>query len=136
MMIDTFREKIEAYGHTSSRIRMVSNFLMLPFKARRCGFKVLGANYFKNLEFCTWVKLLIRCEGRKKTFLGAWSSKFTFQGYFLRHLLVAMLYPNEEKLGREKKERDSGNKWWEWDEKVKRSSWITAMPLFLRIICP
>ena len=41
----------------------------------------------------------------RKTFLVARSSKFTFQGCFLRNLLVAMLYPNEGKLGRERKER-------------------------------
>ena len=47
------------------RIRMVSDFLMVTFKDRRCGFKVLRPNYFEP-GILYLVKLLIRCEGRKK----------------------------------------------------------------------
>lgn len=46
-------------------IRMVSDFLMSTFKARRCVFKVLRESYFE-LVILYPVKLLIRCEGKKK----------------------------------------------------------------------
>lgn len=48
---------------------------------------------------------------------------------------MAMLYPNEEKLGREKKERIQEISDENEIRKVKRSSWVTTA-LFLRIICP
>lgn len=72
----------------------------------------------------------------KKTFLGAWSSTFAFHVCFLRNLLEAVLYPKEKKPRRKRKAEDSGNKWWERDEKGEGKFLDNNCALILRIICP
>lgn len=96
---------------------------MVTFKARRCGFKVLRPNYFE-LGILYLVKLF-RCEGREifSCMIFKIPSKVAFSGIFW----WAMLYPNEEKLGREKKERIQEISDENEMRKMKRSSWITTV---------